>query len=81
MSLVDNPYITFSPQLDMTAGQDIVAGDIHAVPQVLARIAADWNSPDSFNRSAADMMFQQLDALHKVNRECGGPGVPVRDRE
>ncbi|KXZ56995.1 hypothetical protein GPECTOR_1g9 [Gonium pectorale] len=63
VQLVGNPYVAFSPNLDLTPGRDYVADDLADVPRVLARIRDSWTDPLSLNRQTGEDFFAMLDKL------------------
>ncbi|GIL76244.1 hypothetical protein Vretifemale_5725 [Volvox reticuliferus] len=82
VQLVNNPYVTFSPSLDLTPGRDYVADDLKDVPRVLSLLRDTWTDPNSLNRQTAEDLFQMIDKLVQFAMTGGAsaserPGVDV----
>ncbi|GLI64923.1 hypothetical protein VaNZ11_008318 [Volvox africanus] len=82
VQLVNNPYVTFSPSMDLTPGRDYVADDLKDVPRVLSLVRDTWTDPNSLNRQTAEDLFIMIDKLVQFAMTGGAssserPGVDV----
>ena len=68
ISMVDHPHLAYlkTSQTRNRTGQDLVAHDLEAVPQVLEEIKASWQNPTSLNRRSAHYLLSLL--TDKVKR-------------